>query len=228
MIFKFSDRWHGVGRRIDAVSRGHFVVIAPIGWRRRGLAPVAPAETADPAFEAHYFFRDGDPPPDGIGFEECDLALTPAGFSLTGKCLYDDSTEGELFIGSPPELSPGRGVTWARVGEEKDGWLARREFSACEERSLAAVLDHRQGRFFVRVYDGGTKLCDSGEFRFVESLRGILVDGEPYNTGNSADAHGRRPHLRSRCSSSGRRGRCHSAFAETRLCTIDGWKMKRL
>ena len=179
MIFKLADRWSGVGRRIDAVSRGHFVVLAPTGWHRRGRAPVAPEATADPAFQAHYFFRGGGPSADGVGFEECDLALTRAGFSLTGERLYDDSTGGELFIGRPPELRAARGVTWARVGEEQDGGWRGVNFLPAE-RSLAEVLDRRQGRFFVRVYDSVPKLRDSGEFRYVDSLREILVDGKPY------------------------------------------------
>ena len=179
MIFKLADRWSGVGRRIDAVSRGHFIVIAPTGWNRRGRAPVAPEASADPAFQAHYFFRNGDPSADGVGFEECDLELTRAGFSLIGERLYDDSTEGGLFIGRPPELRPGRGLTWARVGEEKDGGWRGESFLPAE-RPLADVLDQRQGRFFVRVYDSDTKLCDNGEFRYVEGLREILVNGRPY------------------------------------------------
>ena len=179
LIFKLADRWSGVGRRIDAVSRGHFVVLAPTGWNRRGRAPVAPEATADPAFQAHYFFRGGGPSADGVGFEECDLALARAGFSLIGERLYDDSTGGELFIGRPPELRPGQGVTWARVGEEQDGGWRGVNFLPAE-RKLADVLDRRQGRFFVRVYDSVPKLCDSGEFRYVESLREILVDGKPY------------------------------------------------
>ena len=179
MIFKLADRWRGVGRRIDAMSRGHFVVIAPTEWHRRGRPPVAPDATADPSFQAHYFFRDGRQSDDGVGFEECDLALTGAGFSLTGECLHDDSTDGTLYIGKPPELRPGREVTWARVGEERDGGWRGENFLPAK-RSLADVLDHRQGRFFVRVYDSGTKLCDSGTFRYVESLREILVDGKPY------------------------------------------------
>ena len=179
MIFKLADRWSGVGRRIDAVSRGHFVVIVPKGWNRTGPAPVAPEATADPAFQAHYLFRDGDASADGVGFEECKLALTRAGFSLTGERLYDDSTGGELFIGRTPELRVARGVTWARVGEEKDGGWRGDNFLPAE-RVLAEVLGPRQGRFFVRVYDISTKLCDNGEFRYVGSLREILVNGKPY------------------------------------------------
>ena len=179
MIFKLADRWSGVGGRIDAVSRGHFIVVAPTGWNRRGRASVAPEASVDPAFQAHYFFRNGDPSADGVGFEECDLALAHAAFSLIGERVYDDSTEGELFIGSPPELSPGQGVTWARVGEEKDGGWRGANFLPAE-RPLAEVLDRRQGRFFVRVYDSSTKLCDNGELRYVDSLREILVDGKPY------------------------------------------------
>ena len=179
MIFKLADRWRGVGRRIHAMSRGHFVVIAPAEWHRRGRPPVAPDATADPSFQAHYFFRDGRQSEDGVGFEECDLALTGAGFSLTGECLHDDSTDGALYIGKPPELRPGREVTWARVGEDREGGWRGENFLP-EKRSLADVLDHRQGRFFVRVYDRSTKLCDSGTFRYVASLREILVDGKPY------------------------------------------------
>ena len=179
MIFKMADRWSGVGRRIDAVSRGHFIVVAPTGWNRRGSAPVEPEACTDPAFQAHYFYREGDRSADHVGFEERDLALAGAGFSLIGERLYDDCTESDLFVGNPPELRPGRGVTWARVGEEKDGGWSGENFLPAE-RSLADVLDHRQGRFFVRVYDGNTNLCDSGEFRYVASLRAILVNGEPY------------------------------------------------
>ena len=47
--------------------------------------------------------------------------------------------------------------------------------------SLAEVLDGRQGHFFVRVYDRETKLVDSGEFRYLKSLRQIIVNGEPYS-----------------------------------------------
>ena len=179
MIFKLADRWTGEGRRMDAISRGHFIVIAPTGWNRKGRAPVAPEATVDPAFQAHYFFRDGSPASDSVGFDERDLAVAHAGYSLVGDCLYDDSTEGALFIARPPELRPGHGVTWARAGEEKErGW--RGENFLPTERSLADVLDQRQGRFFVRVYDSAAKLCDSGEFRYVKSLRKILVDGRPH------------------------------------------------
>ena len=179
MIFKLADRWSGVGRRMDAISRGHFIVIAPTGWNRIGSPPVAPEATVDPAFQAHYFFRDGGPASDSIGFEECDLSFTRARYSLIGDRLYDDSTEGELFIARPPELEAGHGVTWARVGDEKEGGWRGENFLPAK-RSLADVLGHRQGRFFVRVYDSSAKLCDSGEFRYVESLRKILVDGRPH------------------------------------------------
>ena len=182
MIFKLADKWSGVGRRMDAISRGHFIVMAPVGWKRKGPPPVAPAATADSAFQAHYFFRGAGPSADFVGFEECDLALAHSGFTLMGQCLFDDFTGGELFIGAPPELRPGRGVMWARVGEEKEGGWRGENFLPAE-RSLADALDQREGRFFVRVYESNnsvTKLRDSGEFRFIRGLHEILVDGEPY------------------------------------------------
>ena len=179
MIFKLADKWSGVGRRMDAISRGHFIVVAPAGWNRKARAPVAPEATVDPAFQAHYFFRDGGKASDSVGFDECNLPTTHSGYSLVGDRLYDDSSEGDLFIARPPELEPRDGITWARIGEEKhDGWSG--ENFVPTERSLAELLDHRQGRFFVRVYDSATKLCDSGEFRYVEGVRKILVDGRPH------------------------------------------------
>ena len=42
------------------------------------------------------------------------------------------------------------------------------------------VLHGRQGRFFVRVYDDGAKLLDSGEFRYLRDLREIRVNDELY------------------------------------------------
>ena len=179
MIFKLADKWSGVGRRMDAISHGHFIVMAPEGWNRKGQLAIAPEATADQAFQAHYFFRDRSAASDSVGFDECDLAMTYSRYALDGDRLYDDSTEGELFVGAPPELRPGRGVTWARIGEEKDGGWRGENFLPTE-RSLADVLDHRQGRFFVRVYDSASNLCDSGEFRYVDSLRELLVDGSPY------------------------------------------------
>ena len=114
------------------------------------------------------------------GFEGYDLALTRTGFELSGDSVFDDSEDGELFVGDPPELRPASGVVWARIGEEKEGGWKGGNFKPAEQ-SLADVLNSRQGRFFVRVYDDSAKLLDSGEFRYLRDLREIRVNGEPYS-----------------------------------------------
>ena len=66
------------------------------------------------------------------------------------------------------------------VGEErKDGWQGENFYPA--DRSLADVLNGRQGRFFIRVYNDDIKLLDSGEFRYLRDLREIRVNGKPYS-----------------------------------------------
>ena len=65
------------------------------------------------------------------------------------------------------------------MGEEKTGGWPGENFKPADK-SLANVLDGRQGRFFVRVYDEETKLIDSQEFRYCSVLSEIRVNGEPY------------------------------------------------
>ena len=103
----------------------------------------------------------------------------PPGFELIGKRVFDDSEEGELFVGTVPELSHASRVVWARVGEEETrGWKGR-NFKP-SERALAEVLNGRQGRFFVRVYDEKGAMLDGGQFRYLRGLGEIRVNGEPY------------------------------------------------
>ena len=181
MVFKLSGNWKGDGRKVERISNGHFIVVAPREWKRTGLPLVEPAECTDRGFMAHYFFRDrGNLVKDGDGFEEYGAILTRSGIALTGDRVFDDSEYGELFVGDVPRLSSFAGAVWARVGEEReDGWQG--ENFKPTERSLAEVLNGRQGRFFVRVYNDDIKLLDSGEFRYLRDLREIQVSGEPYS-----------------------------------------------
>ena len=183
LVFKLSRDWKGYGRRIRRVTKGHFILIAPTEWPREGHVPVEPAGCMDSAFTAHYFFRGGSESADGIGgFAGHPVALGASGFELTGESIFDDSEEGDLFVGTPPQLNTTDGVVWARVGEEKqDGWSGENFKPA--ERTLAEVLSGRQGRFFVRVYsvhDDSLELLDSDQFRYLHNLQEILVDNAPY------------------------------------------------
>ena len=180
LIFKMRNNWTGQGRRIDGITRGYFIVIAPSEWTRTGDVPVESAECTDTKFRAHYFTSTpGDKSHSEDGFKECKIALTKAGFRLNGTCVFDDSEEGELFVGSPPNLEPASDVIWARVGEEReDGW--GENFKPADE-SLDTVMNGIQGRFFLRVYDNESKLVDSGQFRYCEALKTVLLNDKPYS-----------------------------------------------
>ena len=184
LIFKLGSKWTGVGRKVDSISSGHFIVIAPNTWQRTGQAPVAPQQCTGVDFTAHYFFaRNADQASADVdvgGFKECQVALASVRFKLDGRRVFDDSAQGPLFVGAVPILRPASEVVWARIGEEQGGCWKGANFSPTE-RSLADVLQGRQGRFFLRVYDA-EKLLDSGEFRYYEDLREIEVNGTPYTS----------------------------------------------
>ena len=179
LIFKLRNNWTGDGRKVGGITTGHFVVIAPGKWERTGRVPVEPQGCTDTSFIAHYFFRDGCGSSEDVGgFLEYEIASTTSGFELTGGCVFDDSENGELFVGAVPNLKPLPNIAWVRVGEEDNGWKG--ENFKPDKRTLAEALNGRQGRFFIRVYDAEAKLLDSGEFRYLRNLKEIRVNGEPY------------------------------------------------
>ncbi len=182
LIFKLKKEWAGDGRRLPRITRGHFIVIAPVEWGvPLGLAPVNPEGCSDPTFMAHYIFRDGKEPASDIGgFPEHDIPSSAPDFKLSGSTVFDDSDEGNLFVGEPPRLIPTDQVLWARVGEEgENGWKGCNfQPSEC---SLAEVMDARQGRFFLRVYDKQVAMLDSAQFRYLRDLREIQMNGETYS-----------------------------------------------
>ena len=181
LIFKMPNDWNGDGRKVGGITSGHFIVMAPREWKRTGSAPVEPEECTDANFTAHFFYvKKGKVAGDVGGFEDCDLTLTTTGFELDGDRVFDDCEDGELFVGAPPSLSPTSDIVWARIGEEREGGWKGENFKPADQ-SLAEVLNGRQGRFFVRVYDGDAKLLDSGEFRYLRDLREIRVNDEPYS-----------------------------------------------
>ena len=180
LIFKMPNGQNDGGRKVGGITSGHFIVMVPREWKRTGSAPVEPAECTDANFMAHFFYvKKGDSAGDVGGFEGYDLALTTIGFELIGASVFDDCEDGELFVGAPPRLCPSPGIVWARIGEEREGGWKGENFKPAEQ-SFAEVLNGRQGRFFVRVYDDGAML-DSGEFRYLRDLREIRVNGEPYS-----------------------------------------------
>ena len=96
-----------------------------------------------------------------------------------GQRVFDDSEEGDLFVQRVPELMVTQDIVWARVGEEaKSGWKGW-NFEPAKQ-TLSEILNGREGRFFLRVYDSSGKLLDSTEFRFLKGLKHICVNGESY------------------------------------------------
>lgn len=182
LIFKLKKDWGGDGRRVPRVTKGHFIVIAPVEWGvPLGHAPVDPEGCSDRTFMAHYFFRVGNESASDLGgFREHDVPSSAPAFALSGRTVFDDSDEGDLFVGEPPRLVSADQVLWARVGEEgENGWKGRNfQPSEC---SLAEVIDARQGRFFLRVYDKQVAMLDGVQFRYLRDLREIQVNGEPYS-----------------------------------------------
>lgn len=180
LIFKLRNNWSGDGRRVGGITNGHYIVIVPNHWCRTGHVPVEAEVCTDTEYKAHYFYVTKDPADGDVGgFEGYGLSLTDSCFELEGSRVYDDSDEGELFVGAIPKLKTVSGVGWARIGEEKaTGW--GKNFNP-DEQTLAEILNGRtSGRFYIRVYDDDVKLLDSDEFRYLRDLREIRVNGEPY------------------------------------------------
>ena len=180
LIFKLQKNWTGDGHKVGGITNGYFIVIAPDDWKRTGRVPVESDGCSDSHFMAHYFFRHTGGSSEEIGsFRECDVELGATGYELVGERLFDDSDDGELFVGAIPSLQTPKHIAWVRVGaEEENGW--RGENFEPDKHSLSETLNDRQGRFFVRVYDAEAKLLDSGEFRYLRALKEISVNGEPY------------------------------------------------
>ena len=181
LIFKFHKNWQGEGRRIGQLTQGFFIVFAPKPWNRRGHIPVESENCSDPAFAAHYFARtDIDPTQGSSGFQEARIPMSGPKFHLCGKRVFDDSMQGDLFVGTPPQLTGAGRVVWLRVGEEgvARGWGCNFKPS---ERTLPEVMESRQGHFFLRAYDDDEEMLDSTQFRHFRNLQQILVNGEPYS-----------------------------------------------
>lgn len=180
LIFKLRKNWSGKGRRISALTKGHFIVIAPYAWERIGRVPVEPDSCTHEGFRAHYFYSNAtsqDKEPDG--FRGRDVLLQASGIKFKGEIVFDDSDEGALFVGDAPVLQPSPDMAWARVGEEtKQGWKGENFEPASQP--LSDILDGRDGHFFLRVYDAQLKLLDSTEFRYLHSLKRICVNGLQY------------------------------------------------
>ena len=179
LIFKLRKNWSGEGRKIARITSGHFIVIAPAVWQRTGDVPVEPDGCVDTEFRAHYFYRDAAAKDESVdGFREWNDSPVATGIELIGRRVFDDSNEGDLFVGDAPNLNSSPDIVWARAGEEMEhGW--GQNFRPDKE-SLPEVLDGREGRFFLRVFDSKARLLDSTSFRYLRNLRRICINRTDY------------------------------------------------
>ena len=179
LIFKMRNDWSGEARKIARMTSGHFIVIAPATWERKGRVPVEPDRCADGAFRVHYFHRAATTTDMSLdGFREWSDSQFAAGIELRGRRVFDDSDEGDLFVGEAPSLECSSDIVWVRVGDETEqGWA---ENFLQDDQSLSEILGNREGRFFLRVYDSEARLLDSAAFRYWRDLRRISVDGSDY------------------------------------------------
>ena len=181
LIFKFSKNWKGT--EISQITNGHFIVIAPAEWTRVGdRRDTGGAEPCkDEKFRAHFFSRNKNDSDEEIkGFEG--QPPLPVGLSIEwdGERVVDDSGKGILFVGDAPKPKSLPGVEWARVGEERKGGWKGKNFKLKEIKTLAEVLNGREGRFFLRIYNAHGAMLDSEPFRYMSQLKEIRVDGKPY------------------------------------------------
>lgn len=182
LVFKLRKDWFGIGRLVKGITKGHYIVFVPSGWNRTGHVPIEPDTCTDEEFTAHYFHADGTlEGEDSEGFQEFDGQLRVVALGLMGKRIFDDSENGDLFVGEVPRLPKSKNYAWARVGEESlDGW--RGDNFKPSESDLASVLSGRQGHFFVRIYSvEPVQMLDSAQFRYLRDLKEILLNGEAYS-----------------------------------------------
>ena len=177
-VFKMPNRWEGYGRKVERITRGFYIVIAPTDYSQLGLLRHESEICEDERFAAYYFYIDPKSEDlDSLGFAECPFSLGSLRFNLEGESLVDQSEMGDLYVSAPPTLNVDTSIEWARVGEEKENGWRGQNFNP-HSQTLEKVLNGRQGRFYLRVYDGSS-LVDSCEFRYLEALREIQIDGVP-------------------------------------------------
>ncbi len=181
LIFKLRKDWTGEGRRISKITNGYFIVVAPLNWERIGHIPVEPDNCDDSEFLAHYFYRDAtEAEEDVFGFKDCTESLVDAGIKLKGERAFDDSDEGELFVGEPPKLKNSCRYEWARIGEEKRGGWGK-NFQPQKKQISEVFHNQNCGRYYLRVYDSEAHMLDSISFRYHRHLKQIEVNGNKYD-----------------------------------------------
>ena len=179
LYFRSNSEWEQDGTLVLSHSSGFFIVIAPTDRDDEfiDIEELEPEDCADADFHAHFLAVGADDPPDYRG--QYPMALE----GTTLHDVADRGHHGDLYVGRLPELSVPEEVYRARVVEEtgrmgENRW--GRNFDP-HSRTIASVLDGRQGRFTVRTYLKGSRARnESRPFRYSSDVRRITLDGNTY------------------------------------------------
>ena len=60
LFFKMRRDWQGLGRRLDSLTKGYFVVVTPADWTYKGHVTVEPEGAVDPNCLAHFLYVGDD------------------------------------------------------------------------------------------------------------------------------------------------------------------------
>ncbi len=178
------------GRGVLRVTRGNYVVIAPLALTRDeavgGTAPVAPENVIpeQAGILAHHLRVEGETDVLVLGRTgTASVEVRPStaiAYKLLGHRIEDAHTgAGPLFGREPPRFRV-EGVAEPAlfvVGVEGPSPERRTRQAATSFDELRSWLDDRQpGWFFVRAYDANDELLESLDFRYVRGLEAIEID----------------------------------------------------
>ena len=183
--FKTRKDWDGNGLKQKPTS-GYFLVFASKEWKRIDEPPCEEEDSEYPNFFIHYFiFEDkkgeyGFCTHEGEKKEKKHLSWED-GFSLKGDRYSDDSSMGDIFLQTPPDISctpssKWNSITGVVVGDEEGRgekcWI--KSFPPSPKVLSRALEDKLAGWFFIRFYDD-SGLVDSIDFRFMQNLKKIRI-----------------------------------------------------
>ncbi len=178
------------GRRVARVTRGNYVVIAPLALSRDeatgGTTPVAPENVIPEQARvlAHHLLVEGKG--DGLvlnGSDSSRVEVRPSTatvYELIGNIIEDAHTgAGPLFGREPPRLRMEGAAESSLfvVGVEGPSPRPRSRQAAASFDELRDWLDDNQPAwFYFRAYDANDELLESLDFRYVKGLEAIEVD----------------------------------------------------
>lgn len=194
LLFKLSGQRLDRGRLVKFPSTGSYLVIAPKDWKRDKALSAPPPAMPEPVYLAGYqahFFDLEKRGNEKIAFRLPDgqplvIESKAPRFELAGRRLKDASeTMGPLFGEGPPRIRALDAQAWQEVGtivigEEGRGrgrWRTefRPDAGQTEQDLPSELAAKKSGWYFLRFYDANDDLIESLDFRFIGSLKQIML-----------------------------------------------------